>query len=90
MASENETVEAAIAAVRRMIHECPAIRGGGEYQYQLKANGAIDRIEAAHRREKAGLVRSLDALEKAMDRVCSRDEIAEIMAVREEIQDAAQ
>lgn len=118
MASENETVAAAIAAVRKMIHECPAIKGGlGEFGYQLKANCAIDRIEAAHkremkhqavhncelraksglcglrdeikahRREVAELVANLDALEKAMERVCSRDEVNEIIAIKKEIQD---
>lgn len=52
MASENETVKAAIDAVRKMIHDCPAIKGGTcEFEYQLKANGAIDRIEAAYKRE---------------------------------------
>lgn len=52
MASENETVKAAIDAVRKMIHDCPAIKGGTwEFEYQLKANGAIYRIEAAHNRE---------------------------------------
>ena len=52
MATDNETVTEAIAAVRKMIHDCPAIKGGiGEFRYQLKANGAIDRIVAAHKRE---------------------------------------
>ena len=65
--TENETVEAAIDAVRKMIHDCPAIKGGlGEFGYQLKANGAIDRIEAAHRREVAE-----DALNKLQDRFVS-------------------
>lgn len=56
MAIENETVTDSITAVRKMIHDCPAIKGGtGEFEYQLKANGAIDRIEAAHKREVAKL-----------------------------------
>lgn len=56
MASENETVAAAIITVRKMIHECPVITGGlGKLRYQLKANCAIDRIEAAHKREVAEL-----------------------------------
>lgn len=46
-----------------------------------------NRIEAAHEREVKGLIANLDALEKAVDRVCSRDEVAEIIAVKKEIQD---
>ena len=46
-----------------------------------------DRIESAHEREVKGLIANLDALEKAVDRVCSRDEVAEIIAVKKEIQD---
>lgn len=44
------------------------------------------RLEAAHKREVAKLVSNLDALEKAMERVCSRDAIAEIITVKKEIQ----
>lgn len=50
--ASNETVAEAIVAVRKMIHDCPAIKGGlGELRYQLKANGAINIIEEAHDRE---------------------------------------
>ena len=62
MASENETVAEAIDAVRKMIHDCPAIKGGlGEFGYQLKANSEIDRIEAAHRREVSELTAVINA-----------------------------
>ena len=65
MASENETFEAAIDAVRKMIHDCPAIKGGlGEFGYQLKANGAIDRLDAAHRREIAELKKKCEEYER--------------------------
>ena len=64
--TENETVEAAIDAVRKMIHDCPAIKGGlGEFGYQLKANGAIYRIEAAHRREVDAILKDRDEMYKS-------------------------
>lgn len=69
--ASNETVADIIAEVRS-INPC---------------NEYADRIEAAHEREIKGLIANLDALEKAVDRVCSRDEVAEIIAVKKEIQD---
>lgn len=71
----------------------------GPYYKMGRSNASLDkqmmdymsfianRIEAAHEREVKGLIANLDALEKAVDRVCSRDEVAEIIAVKKEIQD---
>ena len=76
MASDNETVAEAIVAVRKMIHDCPAINGGlGEFQYQLRANGALDRIEAANNRElatkDAEIAELRDHLEAATSYACA-------------------
>ena len=69
METDNETVAEAIAAVRKMIHDCYSIKGGiGEFEYQLKANGAIDRIESAHKSEIAEL---RECLKEALAQRCN-------------------
>ena len=89
--TNNETVAEAIVAVRKMIHDCPAIKGGlGELRYQLKANGAINIIEEAHDREIKALEWKIENYAKVVE--CKDREIkakdAEIAKHRERIKAA--
>lgn len=91
MATNNETVAEAIVAVRKMIHDCPAIKGGlGELRYQLKANGAINIIEEAHDREIKALEWKIENYAKVVE--CKDREIkakdAEIAELREYLKEA--
>lgn len=83
--SNNETI-AEIVREMRAYAKNSKVNGGEVDVWNWLADYA-KRIEAAHKREIKGLIANLDALEKAVDRVCSRDEVAEIIAVKKEIQD---
>lgn len=80
--NDNETVEQVFYSV-----EAECYNKQGRSFFGVNDVREIDRrFLAAHKREVAELTANLDALEKAMERVCSRDEVNEIVAIKKEIQ----
>ena len=85
--ANNETVAEIVREMRGPYYKMGRSNASLDKQMMDYMSFIANRIEAAYKREIKGLIANLDALEKAVDRVCSRDEVAEIIAVKKEIQD---
>lgn len=89
MASDNETV-AEIVSLMRNEGYYRGFMGITNPLTDRMISSLLDRIEAAHKREKDALMRNLNALEKAVEETCGKDLIERIAARKKEIQNGRQ